>query len=246
MKRSFLITLLGVLVAGFTFAQSEETRSLSSFSRISANEGIDVFIKKGDKEEARIVSRNIDLEDVLTDVSGSRLKIHLYGDNHRNVDVEVYVTYRSINAISVSSAASLRAEGQVETNGDFDVDVSSAGSLEASIKAEELSLDVSSAGDAELTINVDEIEADVSSSGDIEVEGTARMVDVEAASAGEYDGYDVESEEADVSASSGGTIKISVSEKVDARASSGGTVRYKGSPRYVDVSSSSGGSIRKY
>ncbi len=246
MKRSFLITLMGVLVAGFTFAQSEETRSLSSFSRISANEGIDVFIKQGDKEEARIVSRNIDLEDVLTDVSGSRLKIHLDGDRHRNIDVEVYVTYKSINAISVSSAASLRADGVVESDGDFDVSVSSAGDLEASIKADDLSLDVSSAGDAELIVNVDEIEADVSSSGDIEIEGTARMQDVQANSAGEYDGYDVESEEVDVSASSGGTVKVSVSEKVDARASSGGTVRYKGSPKYVDVSSSSGGSIKKY
>ncbi len=246
MKKSFIITLIGVFVAGFTFAQSEETRSLSSFSRISAGEAIDVFIKKGNKEEARIVARSHDLDEVLTEISGGRLKIHLEGNSHRNVDVDVYVTYVSINALSVSSAASIRAEGQIETNGNFDVDVSSAGDLMASIKAEDLSIDVSSAGDAELTVNVDEIEADVSSSGDIEIEGTARMQDVQANSAGEYDGYDVESEEVDVSASSGGTVKVSVSEKVDARASSGGTVRYKGSPRYVDVSSSSGGSIKKY
>ncbi len=246
MKKSYLITLLGILVAGFTFAQSEETRSLSSFSRISANEGIDVFIKQGDKEEARVVARNIDLDDVLTDVSGDRLKIHLYGDNHRNVDVEVYVTYKSVNALSASSAASLRSEGLIETNGDFDVDVSSAGDLEASIKADELSIDVSSAGDAELTVEVDAIEADVSSAGDIEITGSARMQDVQANSSGDYDAYDVESEEVDVSASSGGSIKVNVSQKVDARASSGGSVRYKGSPRYVDVSSSSGGNVKKY
>ncbi len=245
MKKSYLITLLGVLIASFTFAQSEETRSLSSFSRISANEGIDVYLKEGDKEEARVIARNIDLDDVLTDVSGGRLKIHLDGNNHRNIDVEVYVTYKSINAISVSSAASVRAEDKLETSGDFDVDVSSAGDLEATIKADELSIDVSSAGDAELEVEVDEIEANVSSAGDIEVSGSARMQDIEAHSSGGYDAYDVESEEVDVSASSGGSIKVNVSQKVDARASSGGTVRYRGSPRYVDVSSSSGGTIRR-
>lgn len=246
MKKSFIITLFGVLVAGFTFAQSEETRSLSSFSKISANEGIDVYVKKGSQEEARVVARGIDIEDVLTDVSGGRLKIHLEGNNHRNVDVDVYVTYVSINALSASSAASLQAEGQIETNGDFDVDVSSAGDLRANIKADELSVDVSSAGDAELTVDVDEIEANVSSAGDIEIDGSARVQDIEASSSGEYDAYDVESEEVEVSASSGGSIKINVTDRVDARASSGGSVRYKGSPRYVDVSSSSGGSIKRY
>ncbi|MEP5610710.1 MAG: head GIN domain-containing protein [Cyclobacteriaceae bacterium] len=246
MKKSFIITLLGVFVAGFALAQSEETRSLSSFSKISAHEGIDVYIKEGSNEEARVVARGIDIEDVLTDVSGGRLKVHLAGNNHRNVDVDVYVTYVSINAIAASSAASLRAEDQIVTSGDFDVDVGSAGDIEASIKADELTVDASSAGDAELTVDVDEIEANVSSAGDVEIEGLARVQDIEASSSGEYDAYDVESEEVDVSASSGGTIKVNVSQKVDARASSGGSVRYKGSPRYVDVSSSSGGSIKRY
>ena len=248
MKKSFIITLFGVLVASFAFAQSEETRSLSSFSKISAREGIDVYIKKGTQEEARVVARGIDIEDVLTEVSGSRLKIHLEGDRHRikNIDVDVYVTYVSINALSASSAASLRGEDLIETDGDFDVDVSSAGDLRASIKADELTVEVASAGDAELIVDVDEIEASVASAGDIEIEGSARIQDIEARSSGEYDAYDVESEEVDVSASSGGSIKINVTEKVDARASSGGSVRYKGSPRYVDVSSSSGGSIKRY
>ena len=123
MKKSLLITLLGIFVAGAALAQSEETRSLSSFSEISAHEGIDVFIKAGDKEEARIVSDSHDLDEVLTEVSGGRLKIHLEGNNHRNIDVDVYVTYKSINAISASSAASLTAEGTIDANGsDFDID----------------------------------------------------------------------------------------------------------------------------
>ncbi|SNT34913.1 Putative auto-transporter adhesin, head GIN domain [Ekhidna lutea] len=247
MKKSLLITMLGVLVAGMTFAQSEETRSLSSFTEISAHEGIDVYIKQGNKEEARVVSDNIDLEDVLTEVSGDRLKIHLEGNNHRNVDVKVYVTYKSLNAISASSAASLESEGSIDAGGnDFDVDVSSAGDIRAEIEnADEVTIDASSAGDAELRIEANEIEADVSSAGDIEVEGIVKKQDVEVSSSGNYDGYELDSDEAEVSASSGGSIKVNVSTKLDARASSGGTIRYKGSPTYLDANSSSGGSVRK-
>ncbi|MEP0987869.1 head GIN domain-containing protein [Ekhidna sp.] len=247
MKKSFLITLLGILVAGFTFAQSEETRSLSSFSRISAHEGIDVYITEGSKEEARIVSENVDLEDVLTEVSGDRLKIHLDGNNWKNVDVEVYVTYTSLNGISASSAASLTAKNPIDANGsDFDVDVSSAGDIIAEIEnADELSVDASSSGDARLKVEANEIEANVSSAGDIDISGTAKYQDIEASSSGDYDGYDLESDEAEASASSGGSVKVNVSSKLDARASSGGSVRYKGSPTYLDASSSSGGSVRK-
>lgn len=248
MKKSFIITLLGILVAGATFAQSEETRSLSSFSEVSAHEGIDVFLKEGNKEEARIVSDSHDLDEVLTDVSGGRLKIHLEGNNHRNIDVEVYVTYKSLNSISSSSASSITSEGTIDANGgDFDVDVSSAGDIIASIEnADEVSIDASSAGDAELKIQANEIEADVSSAGDIEVEGTAKKQDIEASSSGDYYAFDLESEEVEASASSGGSIKVSVSADLDARANSGGSVKYKGNPKYLNANSNSGGSVRKY
>jgi hypothetical protein len=250
MKRIITITL-GMLLAGFIYAQSEETRSLSSFSRVSASEGINVYLKKGSTEEARIVSQNIDIDEVRTDVSGGRLKIHLddgdwFNRSRRNVDVDVYVTFKEIDAISASSAASIIAEDELVTSGDFDVDVSSAGDIQASIKADDVEIDASSAGDAELTIEADEIEVDVSSSGDVEVEGKVRAVDAEASSSGDFDGYDLVAEEAEASASSGGSIKLNATNRVRARASSGGSVRYKGDPKYVDVSSSSGGSIKRY
>lgn len=247
MKKSFIITLLGILIAGATFAQDEETRSLSSFSEISAHEGIDVYIKEGSKEEARIVSDSHDLDEVLTEVSSGRLKIHLEGNNHRNIDVKVYVTYKSIKGISSSSASSLTSEGTIDANGgDFDVDVSSAGDIDASIEnADEVTIDASSAGDARLKVEANEIEADVSSAGEIEVEGSAKKQDIEASSSGDYDAYDLQSEEVEATASSGGSVKVNVSSKLDARASSGGSVRYKGSPKYLDASSSSGGSVRK-
>ncbi len=249
MKRSFLITLLGIFVAAATFAQSE-TRSLSSFSRISAHEGINVFLSEG-KEEARVVINggNVDLDDVLTEVSGGRLKIHLKdrrGWNNRNVDVDVFVKYKSLESLSASSAASIEAKDVIEANGDFEVDVSSAGDVMAKIVGiDELEVEASSAGDADLEVEADEIEANVSSSGGIDIKGTARSQDIEASSSGDYEGFDLVSQEAEASASSGGSIEVNVKEKIRARASSGGSVRYDGNPSYVNADSSSGGRVKK-
>lgn len=250
MKKSLLITLLGVFVAAATFAQ-EETRNLASFSEVSAQEGISVYLKKGSNESARVVINggNVSLDQVLTDVSGDRLKIHLEdkrGWNNRNVDVDVYVTYKSLEGLSASSAASIEAQDVIEANGDFDVDVSSAGDVIAKIVGiDELEVEASSAGDADLEVEADEIDANVSSSGGIEIRGIARVQDIEASSSGDYEGFNLKTKEADASASSGGSIEVNVSEKIRARASSGGSVRYEGNPSYVNADSSSGGRVKK-
>ncbi|MDE0471872.1 MAG: DUF2807 domain-containing protein [Ekhidna sp.] len=252
MKKVFLITILGILVTCVALAQSEETRSLSSFSEIAAEEGINVFIKSGNKEEARVVSKSHDLDKILTDVFGDRLKIHI--DNGRkwkwksnkSVNVDVYVTYKSISGLSASSAASINSEGVIKANSNFDVDVSSAGDINAKIVGiDELNIDVSSSGDARLDVEAKEIKASTSSSGGIIIKGTVEYQDIEASSAGDYDGYDLISKEAEASASSGASIKVNVTEKMKGRASSGGSVKYKGEPKDVDADSSSGGSVRK-
>lgn len=242
MKKILLSTI--VLVAVGAFAQKKETRSLSSFNEVSVHEGIDVILKKGSKEEARIESDNIDLRDVLTEVSGGRLKIHLDGNNHRNVDVNIVVTYKSLRAVSASSAADIEAEEQIVASGDFRVDVSSAGDIELSIKADELEVRASSAGDCELEVDINELDASVSSAGGIEISGRVNSIDVEVSSSGDFEGYDLPCKRAEVSASSGGSAEVNVSEQLDARASSGGSIRYKGNPR-MDISTSSGGSIKK-
>lgn len=245
MKKSFLLTLIGIAVASLTFAQSKETRNLSSFSEISAQEGIDVFLTKGSREEVKIVAESVDADEVLTDINGGKLKIHLEGNSHNNVDVEVYVTYKSLDALQASSAASIFGKELITTSGDFEIDVSSAGDIRAKIKAGELKIDASSAGGVELEVEVDAIRADVQSAGDVEVTGMAREQEVEVESSGDYDAEDIESESVNVEASSGGTIRVNVSSRIDGNANSGGTIKYKGSPKYVDVSTSSGGSIRK-
>lgn len=240
-----IITVLAMCACTFALAQSTETRSLGPFSEVKAQEGIEVILKAGNKEEARIEASGLDLSEVLTEVSGGMLKIHLEGDNYRSIDVRVYVTFKQLSGLASSSGSSIVVESPV-TSGDFEIDVSSAGRVRVAVDADEVEVEVSSSGSVDLTVKAAYLSADLSSSGELNVSGSVDRVDVETSSAAEFDGYDLVSKEASLQSSSGSSIKVAVTEKLDARASSGSSIRYKGDPARTNVESSSGGSIRKY
>lgn len=225
MNRIFVFLILLASSAMTAFAQESETRSLANFSEVSVGEAISVTLIPGNKNEAVVKVRNIDLEDVGTDVNGSRLKIELRGNHRGNIDVEVTLTYKSIDGISVSSAADVVTKG--------------------AIKSASLDISVSSAANADLDIIAEEIDVDVSSAGDLTLTGKTRSQRVSVNSAGEYDGYDLECAETYVRASSAGSARVNATKKIDAKASSGGSVKYKGNPDKVYVNSSSGGNVNK-
>ena len=220
----FIIFLTGTTLT--VMAQETETRSLSNFSNVSVGEAISVTLIPGNKNEAIVKVKNIDLEDVETDVSGSRLKIELRGNHRGNIDVEVTLTYKSIEGLSISSAADVVTKGP--------------------IKSSSLDISVSSAGNGDLEIIAEAIDVDVSSAGDLTLSGKTGSQRVSVNSAGDYDGYDLDCAEAYVRASSAGSARINASKKIDAKASSGGSVNYKGNPDKVYVNSSSGGDVNKH
>lgn len=219
----FIILLTGSTLS--VFAQETETRSLSDFSEVSVGEAISVTLIPGNKNEAVVKVRNIDLEDVETDVRGGTLKIELSGNRYRNIDVEITLTYKSIDGIHVSSAADVVTKGP--------------------IKSASLDISVSSAAKADLEIVTDKIDVDVSSSGELELSGKTTSQRVSVSSAGEYHAYELSCDEAYVRASSAGSARINATKRIDARASSAGSVKYKGEPDKVYVNSSSGGDVRK-
>ncbi len=221
-----LLVLVFLLIGSILYAQESETRNVGSFRGIKSSTGIDVYLKKGSKESVRVEVSGTDIKNVITEVSGDYLKIQMTeGRYNRTRTVKVYVTYVELTKLSCSSASSIYADEIIKTRS--------------------LSLSASSAGSIDVGVEVESLTASVSSAAEIELRGKARRVEMEASSAAKISGYDLEAEEADLSASSAGSIRISVSQKIDARASSGADIRYRGSPMKTNTNSSSGGSVRK-
>ena len=225
MKKLFVFIILLTGSALSVIAQETETRSLSDFSEVIVGEAIKVTLIPGNKNEAVVKARNIDLEDVETDVRGNSLKIELSGNRYRNIDVEITLTYKSIDAISVSSAADVVTKG--------------------AIKSASLDISVSSAANADLEIAADKIDVDVSSSGELKLSGKSSSQRVSVSSAGDYYAYDLICDAAYVRASSAGSARINATNEIDAKASSAGSIKYKGEPDKVYVNSSSGGDVHK-
>ena len=242
-KLSLFVGLLAAAI--IVFGQKSANRTLPSFDRVQSAEGVEVFLSKGNEHTARIEAEGITVEDVITEVSGDKLQIHLEGTNHRNVEVKVYVTYVTLSGVSASSASNIRVDGEVKASGDFEVSASSAGSVSVNVSARSVDLDVSSSGNINIGVNAEELDAEMSSAGDITISGNVRAVAIDGSSSGQFDGDDFTCEVADLRVSSGASIRITVTKELEGRASSGGSIRYKGNPGMVDANSSSGGSVKK-
>jgi hypothetical protein len=225
MKNLSLITLL-VALQTVAYSQESQTRSIGQFSGVKVTEGIDVYLKKGDKENLRVEVTGTSINNVITEVSGSYLRVHMKDGGYRGkVDVKVYVTYVMVDKLSASSAGSIFSESTLE--------------------AEDMEISASSAGSIEVTLQARSVEANVSSAGEIELQGKTTSLNIDASSAGQIDAYDLEAKKVDAEASSAGTLKITATDELSARASSGGSIRFHGNPNKSVTDSSSGGSVKK-
>jgi hypothetical protein len=207
------------------YSQQTETRNVGSFTGVKAMEGVSVYLKKGDKETVKVEVSGTNPANVLTEISGSYLKVHMKDGNYRNANAKVYVTYVQVDKLSASQAGSIYAENV--------------------IKANTMELNVASAGTIEIAVEAGSIEATVSSAGDMELKGKARTLRARGESAGELDAYDLDAENVDAEAVSAASVKVSVSNSLDAQAESGGSIRYRGNPDKQVTDSRSGGSVRK-
>lgn len=247
-KSLFSIGLIFSLFFVFTAcAQQSETRSLSDFNGISTSEGIEVVARKGSKNEAKITAKGIDLDDVISEVRSGELRFELQGNNHRNVTVEVELTYtEELSELAASSGSTLEMKDDINAD-DLEVDASSAGRVEfhGKVKSSDLEIQATSAGKIEFgTVNAKQIDAKASSAGRIELSGTADEIELHVSSSGTIDGEELKAQDVDAEASSGGGVKIHVEGRLSASASSGGWIKYKGSPSNKNINKSSGGSVR--
>lgn len=225
MNRILSIIVIFLLSAP-AFAQETQTRNIGHFTGVKVAEGIDVYLIKGDKESARVEVYGTSIQNVITEVSGSYLKVHMRDGNYKGrVEVKVFVTYTRIEKLSASSAGNIYSQGVIKTSS-LEVGSSSAGTIEIEVEAGAVDISASSAGE-------------------IEIKGAAKSLRADASSAGEIDAYDLEVESVNVDASSAGSVKVTVREALNANASSGGSIRYRGNPSKSITNSSSGGSVKK-
>lgn len=200
-------------------------RKAAYFNAVHVSSGIDVYLTQGEKESITVEADNNLHEYIETEIKDNTLKVYSQANIRSAKATIVYVTIKEVEELTASSAGDLFGEN--------------------TIKTKTLYLSASSAGDITLKVETENLKCRLSSSGDITLTGVANELEADLSSAGDLKAFDLETKIADVSASSAGNARITVTENLRARASSSGDIYYMGNPKLIDAHSSSAGKIHK-
>lgn len=247
------------------------TRSvnIADFSRIETSRAVHLVVEKRSGREAIIEADDNIMPYVIVEVDGGCLNVGIDDDIKSLNNVTVKVTVPSdgnISAISASSASRVTVETEIKSPklmldassaaninitksdvGTCSIDASSAANVEGAIKADNCVIDMSSASDVNVALLAVKCDVTASAASSATLSGEAGDIEITVSSAAKVDAMDLNARNADVSASSGGSIKITCMKSIDASASSGGSVKYaaKGDLDPELRHTSSGGSVKK-
>ena len=232
MKSRLLISAFIVaisLVTTFSYGQTtnKETRNLSGFTKVNFGISGDLCINIGSEFKVVLEGDKSTLEDIETEVSGSKLVIKDENwHSHGNQKVTVYITMPELAGLGVSGSGKAEIKDAVKT-GELDFSVSGSGRIVA----------------ADLALG--KLNVGISGSGDVIIGGTggAASADVSISGSGNYSGESLKIANADFHISGSGSCKCNVTDKLEASVSGSGNITYIGSPK-VDARVSGSGKVR--
>jgi hypothetical protein len=216
-----------LLIGSVALAQTSQTRTPGSFTKIENHGSWDVEIIKGSKDEIRLESSSFDLSKVITDVNRGKLEIKLEKGNYRNVDLKVFITVRELESVGsgVSGDIMIRSDFGAD---DFGLGLSGSGSITAK------------------NINARKLSVGMSGSGKVKIEGgQAEEANIGQSGSGNFEGINFTAGSVKIGKSGSGTTAISVVESLTVGASGSGNVYYRGNPEKQSIGISGSSKVIK-
>jgi len=237
---------------GFSIGSNEGKGNLTEktynydFDEIQSSNSLSVEILKSDTEKI-VVSAPSDLIDQIEiRKEGDKVRIKI-ADGVRNIStkrVKVKVYAKDFSKISASSSSSIKLTDAFKSNR-FDISVSSSASINGNFDARDINLQANSSADFNGEVFAQNLNVQVSSSATIRLKGRTENVNGQASSSADIEAAELTAENAVLSASSSGRIKMGVRKSLVGTASSSGDVIVlkKGDLNQVTVKESSSGSV---
>ena len=227
-RNKFLLALFTTTTCACVHADVER-RDHSDFTGVDASSGIDVDIRIGDEFLVEVDSDE-NLADIETEVRNGTLHIRVdsdawdwgdwQGDHHVTIVMPVLA--------------------ELEASGGTDIRVI------GTVTGAELEINASGGADVEVDVAVDRLEIEVSGGADVEVSGTANTAIARTSGGSDVDARDLTAIDAELRASGGSDLAMSVSGTIDARASGGADIDYYGDPDVLDEDESGSADITRH
>lgn len=172
-----ILVITGLMIAFFHTVEAQwgvkgngkvvkEERKIEAFTAISVEDGIDVYLKKGNST-ALVVEADENIQDLIeTDVSNNRLRIYLSKKGYAKT-MDIYLTTGDLEAISSSGGSDVIGEGVFGGN---QLKLSSSGGSDMSLEVNVAELIINTSGGSDLTLEGSATDAKISCSGGSDLE----------------------------------------------------------------------------
>jgi Putative auto-transporter adhesin, head GIN domain len=223
------LALTGILgIIGHVSGQSTQNRSVSGFNSIANAGSFSVHIKITGAESLKITADASIIDEIETVVNGGNLEVrfkHPHEQHHYPGRVDVYITAKSLNALTCSGSGSLELDGALKGNA-ADVTLSGSGSISTGIAS-------------------GSVEATISGSGKINLTGSTGKTTVTISGSGELKAGDLKTDVAEINTTGSGSVHLNVSKSISAQIVGSGNIYYTGTATISKVETVGSGRIHK-
>lgn len=218
----------GGAVAGSGVVKTE-TRQVADFNAISVGYPAEITIRQGKSELLEIEAEDNLLPQLSVEVQNGTLYLENTERNWRErvnprEPVLISITVVDLNKVQFPTAGKMLIEG---------------------LETDSLSISVSGAGDVTLTeVTAGKLEFNLSGAGNIVADGDSESLRLQISGLGNFNGDDLQSQDANVQISGAGSATVWVERTLDASISGAGSINYYGDPN-VNERISGVGSVSK-
>lgn len=225
----FFLALTGILgIIGHVSAQSSQTRPVSGFNSVANAGSFAVHVKITGAESLKITADAGIIDEIETVVEGGNLEVrfkHPHEQHHYAGRVDVYITARSLNALTCSGSGSLDVDGAIKGN-EVEVTLSGSGNISSGIAS-------------------GKVQATISGSGKINLSGSTGKTSVTISGSGQLKAGDLKTDVAEINTTGSGSVYLNVNKSISANIVGSGDVFYTGTATLGSVSTIGSGRVRK-
>lgn len=236
----------GPLIKGSGIVITESRDASEQFSKLIANGSVKVFLKEGPYQIIEVEADDNIAPHVIVENKKGTLTIGIDRKYRTKNNINIYVTYKDLNAISSTGSTDVVVETPLK---DRKISLISSGASDLKINTlETRSLEARSSGSSNIQItkaNTNNLMLNLSGASNIKIAGNTKSLKATSSGASVLTASNLLATTADLNASGSANITVQVSNKVDAQASGASNIQYIGSPRIVTEKKSGSASIKK-
>lgn len=223
--------LIAVTIKASAQDVSTQNRPVSGFSAIASGGPFNVHIKMGGSESVKVEADTKFIDEIETVVEGNTLKIqfkdHRWSNRYNNIHrAEIYVSAKSLNALTNSGSGHMEVEGTISTSDEFKTMLSGSGNISATIKS-------------------DGLRAKISGSGSIKLKGSCGDADMHISGSGQIEARDLKAQAVSAGITGSGSIYITAEKTVSAHITGSGNVIYSGNATITDTRTVGSGRVSR-